>query len=1045
MHIRLWMMLLSGTLAAASPTLRFEANRGQFSPDIRFICRATGYVALFKANEVVIRSETGDADVTPALPALGLVIDAPEGEGELPDRTHYFLPGAGSQQHVEASNYAALRYRTSSGSDLVLQARQGVLEYSVSGSGGILVPTAGVASANSRTSQHGKITALANMPTRVGGSASDSAYAIATDGSGNLYLAGQTWSTDFNSSSLSGNTRQSGALFVVKLNSAADTVLYSVIISGSSGAAASSVAVDRQGNAFVTGTTDSFDFPVTAGAFRTSYSGSRDSFVLKLDPNGSRLLYSTYLGGSGTDVATAVVADSAGAAYVAGYTSSINFPTTRGAFQTSYKGGPQDAFIVKLDPSGSALTYSTLLGGEGNDLANALAVDAAGNAYVNGNTNSTAFPLQNAWQATPGGSGGDAFLAKLNATGTSLAYATRLGGWGSNTGQAVALDAAGNAYVTGATSAWNFPVTTGVWSRSNNGAYDVFVSKFNASGVLSASTYLGGSGSEAPSSLAIDALGNVWVTGYTYSYNFPVTAPDLAFHGGEDAFVIELSSGLETLVSAGCYGAGGNETATGITIDNSGSVVLAGWTTSQDFPAAHVVGVGGKTDAFLLVLKSGNRAPSTVSVVPASGSGSSQTFTFTVMDPDGAANVSSMMVLINGTTSTANACVLSYDRSKGTVALADDTGTAYPAAAPLGSANTLQNSQCAIDLSGASSSISDTRLSLVVPIRFKGSFSGTKTIFLFAQDAAGASAGWDARGSWIPAASNAPPTTVSVSPSAGTGLSQTFTFTVADPDGAASLFGMMVMISGTGSAANGCSLYYGQAQGVLALANDLGAYTTAASLGSAGTLQNSQCSIGLAGASASRSGSNLSLTVPVNFKSTFQGDKTIFLFTQDASGASAGWDARGHWTVAASTSRPSTISASPSSGTGSSQIFTFTVADPDGVKNLFGMMILISGTGYSTNACAVYFGRANGNIALANDAGVYMSAGYLGTAVTLQNSQCSLALAGATTSVSGANLNLTLPITFKSAFRGTKTVFLYTQDTAGVSAGWDARGTWTIP
>src|SRR5439155_339443 len=262
------------------------------------------------------------------------------------------------------------------------------------------------------------------------------------------------------------------------------------VFEGSSG-----VAVDTDRNAYVVGTTGSTDFPTTAGAFQTAPGGccgSYDVFVAKLNPNGSGLVYSTYLGGSGWDGGAAIAVDSAGNAYVTGYAGSTDFPTTRGAFQTTFGGGA-DAFVTKLNPSGSGLVYSTYLGGVGPDAGYGIAVDASGQAYVTGDSTSTDFPTTvGAFQTTSGGYA-DVFVTKLNQSGSGLVYSTYLGGGSNEGGSGIAVDVAGDVYVTGQTYSTDFPTTMGAFRVTLGGSSNAFVTKLSPSGSgLVYSTYLGG-------------------------------------------------------------------------------------------------------------------------------------------------------------------------------------------------------------------------------------------------------------------------------------------------------------------------------------------------------------------------------------------------------------------------------------------------------------------------------------------------------------------------------------------------------------------------
>ncbi|HLE56590.1 MAG TPA: SBBP repeat-containing protein, partial [Rhodothermia bacterium] len=334
-----------------------------------------------------------------------------------------------------------------------------------------------------------------------------------------------------------------------------DPVLtYSTYLGGANGDIGYGVAVDAGGNAYVTGSTGSTDFP-TATPLQTATGGDFDIFVAKVNPTGTALVYSTYLGGGGFDRGAAIAVDASGNAYLTGVTTSGNFPTTTGAFQTTFGGGTcgttacPDAFVTKLNPDGSALVYSTYLGGSDSDAGQGIALDDSGNAYVTGSTLSTIFPTATPVQAT--GSGGtDAFVTKVNPDGTGLVYSTYLGGTDGDFGQAIAVNAAGSAYVTGYTFSTNLP-TANPHQATNAGSADVFVAELDAAGsALVFSTYLGGAGVDRAFALALDESGDVFITGNTVSFlDFPVTAGayQTTFGGGtcgatpcSDAFVAEL-------------------------------------------------------------------------------------------------------------------------------------------------------------------------------------------------------------------------------------------------------------------------------------------------------------------------------------------------------------------------------------------------------------------------------------------------------------------------------------------------------------------------
>ena len=384
----------------------------------------------------------------------------------------------------------------------------------------------------------------------LGGSGSDEGRGLAVDTVGNTYVTGRTSSTDFPTTTGAFQAAPGGvgSAFVTKLDSTGSALLYSTYLGGSGIDEGFGIAVDTVGNAYVTGVIGSTDFPTTTGAFQSTLGGFSDAFVAKLNPTAAgpaSLVYSTYLGGSGNDEGRGLAVDAGGNAYVTGRTSSTDFPTTTGAFQTT-AGGLGDAFVTKLDPTGSALLYSTYLGGSGADESFAIAVDPGGNAYVTGFASSTNFPTTTgAFQSALGGFA-DAFVTKLNSLGSGLVYSTYLGGSEQDQGRGLAVDPGGNAYVTGFTASTNFPTTTGAFQTAFGGFFDAFVTKLDPLGsALVYSTYLGGSGSDVGFSIAVDAFpnANAYVTGLTDSTNFPTTTGvfQSASGGSSDVFVAKMA------------------------------------------------------------------------------------------------------------------------------------------------------------------------------------------------------------------------------------------------------------------------------------------------------------------------------------------------------------------------------------------------------------------------------------------------------------------------------------------------------------------------
>lgn len=409
--------------------------------------------------------------------------------------------------------------------------------------------------------------------TYLGTGAQDQPYGIAADANGSCYLLGATATPNFPTTTGSfQSTFQGGAdYFVAKLSPSGNALVYATYLGGSDFEAQTEVlsggiAVDAAGNAYVSGSTPSTDFPVTAGAFQTAAKGF-DAFVTKINATGTALIYSTRLGGSGDDFATAIAIDSTGNAFVTGYTGSHDFPVSVGALQIEGKQHPTqigwvDAFVAKVNASGSALLYATFLGGSNNDAGWSIQTDTRGNAYVGGTTSSQDFPVTpGAYKTSLAGTGSnctyfgdvpctDFFVSKINSTGTALAYSTLLGGsadeggglpWGSNDG-AIAVDVKGAVYVVSSTKSRDLPTSSAIQSGPQEGS-DAFVCKLAPTGAtVEYCTYLGGTGEDFANGAATDSSGNLFISGSTSSAKFP-NASGLALNslGSSAGFILKIS------------------------------------------------------------------------------------------------------------------------------------------------------------------------------------------------------------------------------------------------------------------------------------------------------------------------------------------------------------------------------------------------------------------------------------------------------------------------------------------------------------------------
>lgn len=548
-------------------------NVGQFPAGARFQVRGRQGIAWLAEDTSWIRLALPGANPRPRL----------EPFDRLATRVSFFIGSDPAHWQADVPAWGGLRYRdVYPGLDLEL-----------SGAGWQLVRSTG--RAQSPQDQPGELL----YSTFLGGSNFDTGHAIALDTSGAAYVTGWTISADFPATpgayDPSYNAGQCGPYpcgdaFVAKFD-AAGKLVYATFLGGSGEDGGYSLALDGSGAVYAAGKASSPDFPTTAGAHDTTHNPGVDGFVVKLNAAGSELIYATYLGGSVDDYVRSMAVDTNGTAYLTGLTTSPDFPATPGAFDTTYGGGTYsgDGFVARLKADGSALEYATFLGGSGNDMGYGIALDGSGAAYITGNSFSSDFPITpGAYQPARAG-GVDAFVAKLNESGSGLIYSTFLGGAaGADEGHAITLDESGAAYVTGLALSADFPTTPGAFDSTHNGN-DAFVSKLNAAGsALVYSTFLGGSGSDAAQDIAIDKSGAAYVIGETGSSgDFPITpdAYDATYNGHiYDAFVARLNGDGSQLLYSTFLGGSAMDEGLGIAVDDRGTAFVTGSTHSANFP-----------------------------------------------------------------------------------------------------------------------------------------------------------------------------------------------------------------------------------------------------------------------------------------------------------------------------------------------------------------------------------------------------------------------------------------------------------------------------
>jgi hypothetical protein len=603
--------------AYARLPLAFEANIGESNHRVRFLAHAAGSTVFFTSRAVALTLPGKGAShrSTLSLQFPGAGTPVLHARARLQGRVNYLIGRNRSRWHLGVPTYRRVDYAGLwPGVDAVFYGERSRLEYDLHiapGADPRRIALRFVGARRQRIDSHGNLLLTLGGGRQVRES-SPIAYQL-VDGRRRAVPSRYVVSSGITRLALGGYDRTRALIVDPEL-------VYSTYLGGQGEDVGYGIAIDPAGNAYVTGATTSANYPVSEGASHPESAGGQDAFVTKLNSNGSALLYSTYLGGTGNDIGSAIAVDPSGNAYVTGITLSADFPTEKpeqAACADETEGGKRppctlgDAFVTKLNPSG-AITYSTYLGGEKQDWARGIAVGPGGDAYVAGITNSAKLPTtEGAFQAKQPG-GYDGFVVRLNSTGSERVYATYLGGSNLDFIEGIAVDSGGNAYVTGGTASEDFPAT----NPPAKGSGDAFVTKLSPAGnALPYSSYLGGSGVDVGYGIATDGSGNAYVTGLTRSADFPTEnaeQPGCADEvvGGKhcslgDAFVTKVNTNSGALVYSTYVGGSREDRGNSIAVDQSGAAYVAGRTrSSTDFPLQNPVqrAPGGGVDAFAMKL-----------------------------------------------------------------------------------------------------------------------------------------------------------------------------------------------------------------------------------------------------------------------------------------------------------------------------------------------------------------------------------------------------------------------------------------------------------
>ncbi|MFN7919164.1 MAG: SBBP repeat-containing protein [Bryobacteraceae bacterium] len=597
----------------ASLPLSFEAT-----PDGGFVSRGHGYSLALTSTEARFRNARGSVHMRLAGSAANA---AGRAEDRLEGTSNYFLGNDPKQWRTGVATYGRVRYSgVYPGIDLVYYGNPAQLEYDF-----VVTPGAD--------------------PTRIA-FAFEGASGVRVDVSGDLVLTAASGEVRQRRPHLyqeiDGQRREIGGGYRVlsgnRIGFAVDrydrnralvidpVIQFSTFYGGRIREEARSIALDGAGNLYVAGLATSPDYPSTAEAVQRQVVGGTDIFVVKLNATGTKVLYSTLIGGGNEESGAYMAVDQAGNAYVAGTTLSVNFPTTQGAWKIQgASDGDKDGFVVKLDPSGANMLYSTRIGGKGADTVNAVAIDFSGSAYVTGDTVSSDYPTNEGVIQTERKGVNDAFVTKLRPNGSGAIFSTYLGGADDSfivpyeSGRAIAVDRTGGIWVAGITTLRDFPVTSSAPQTTHLGQSDGFVTKIAADGTaIVFSTFLGGENVDTVNAMYVDTFGtNIYVVGDTLSARFPATPQVVQqfLNGGtnlaippRDAFVTKIN-GSGQIVYSTYLGGSGDDQANAVVGDAAGNAYVFGTTTSRDFPvtfdalqASLSLGITGEPyDAFLSV------------------------------------------------------------------------------------------------------------------------------------------------------------------------------------------------------------------------------------------------------------------------------------------------------------------------------------------------------------------------------------------------------------------------------------------------------------
>ena len=1109
--------------------LAFQPNRGQWHSSASFGVHAPGYSAFFQAADVTYRLQSGDRQAEVKIHWSGSLAKRDiVAVDQLPGVSNYYVGNDSSRWISGLPTYRRLRInQLYPGIDLIYYGTGRQMEYDlevapgadasriklaveggkprIDEEGNLILETSAGTFIQHRPVAHQEIHGIRTSvssryvvnrdgtvklalgrydrrhklvidPTIAWGATlgsgtngGGSAAAVALDSSGNVFVAGFTAATDFPLINAYDNTLGTTCCgypdaFVTKFNPDGSTVLFSTYFGGSSTDIATAMVIDSSGNVIIAGNTSSADLS-TKLAYQAAYRGGQDGFVAKFGPTGT-FLYGTYLGGINADSINAVAVDSLGNIFVAGETSSSDFPKTN-PYQTTLKGA-SDGFLTKIAADGASLLFSTYLGGANSDAVKAISLGSDGSIYVAGSTASADFPTLSAFQSTHPGSGNRAaFVTRFAASGGSLVYSTLVSGTSTNSVVfGMDVDALGSAYITGSTSN-GFPIKNAA-QGSFGGNIDGFLTKLSPDGTAQVySTYWGGSGSENANAVRVDASGAATIVGYTSSNDFPTVAA-LKATGYNTGFVAKFNPAGAVLFSS-FLGGSSTDSASSVALDSSGSTFIAGNTSSYDFPSA------------------GNRYYGTPFVVKLTGAIISIPVTFATVPAGLKVTVDGLTVTTPKTFQWAPSVTHAIDVLSPQVTPGPNVSSflswsnggsrsqivTTPTAATTFTAN-LDNQTCVYAFAQSSITFGQAGSSSYLTLNTQAGCPWTLT----------SNVSWISPSTYLNSGPNQ--TYYSVSPNTGTGsrtgtitaggatftitqaftkptvsygnyccngnsgLSQTFQFVTKDDDGVSDLTITNMLINNALDGRSACYLAFDHQTNILYLVNDAG--TTIAGMPfdsqgrGSGVLSNSQCSVDGTKTSVQSYGTQATLNIGLTFMASFGGNKIIYFAARDKEGLNSGWLTSGVWNVPAAATFPSVVAGSVGGNYNSFTNISVTYRDAISNTNLSPSQILINDALDGRNACYMGYDHVNNRLFLLDDAGTTLLPAItpgVGTG-TQQNSQCIIYAQGSYVSPNLKDYTLNVQIFFQPAFRGNRLIYAATQTTTGGNSGWQAVNAFTV-